>query len=174
MNPKERMIAEKRQIEATRKNLMGVSGKLGMIAKVLGTPIQRQGSPLFDTSYLDDPFALHDPDEIPMFNGTSEYVVTEGYLFDGTSSGIHMEIKLTTGENKLRVTWKGYVVYDEKAGDLLAYVPNDEWENWIKKLYDRAKESAKKKTEAMKPLIEAETKNQLGRFMDRLRQRWGV
>jgi hypothetical protein len=168
------MIAEKRQIEATRKNLMGASGKLGMIAKTLGTPIQRQGSPLFDMSYLDDPFALHDPDEIPMFNGTQDYVVTEGFLFDGTTSGIHMEIKLMAAENKLRVTWKGHTVFEEKAGDLLGYVPSEEWEGWVDKLYKRAKEKGQREMERLKPEIEEQTKNQLGRFMDRLRQRWGI
>lgn len=174
MNSKERAIAEKRQIEATRKNLMGASGKLGMIAKVLGTPIQRQGSPLFDMSYLDDPFALHNPEDIPQFNGNDDYVVTEGYLFDGTTSGIHMEIKLMVNDNKLRVSWQGYTVFDEQAGDLLGYVPNEEWEGWVDRLYRRSKDRAKAQMEAQKPLVEAETQTQLGRFLDRMRRRWGI
>jgi hypothetical protein len=174
MNAKERMIAEKRQIEATRKNFMGASGKLGMIAKVLGQPIQRQGSPMYDTSYLEDPYDNIDPDKLPQFDGADEFVVTEGYLFDGTSSGVHMEIKLMAAENKLRVTWRGYTVYEEMAGDLLAYVPKEDWEEWVDRLWRRAKDKSKQQIEAQKPLIEEETQSQLGRFLDRMRRRWGV
>ena len=53
---KEKVIREKRTMEAVQKNLMGVSGKLGLIAKTFGYPIVRQGSGLNDITYLDDPY----------------------------------------------------------------------------------------------------------------------
>jgi len=37
-NHKENIIREKRTLEATKKNLMGPSGKFGVILQVFGTP----------------------------------------------------------------------------------------------------------------------------------------
>ena len=64
LHKKEELIREQRTIEATRKNLTGANGKLGSIAQYLGSPILKEGSSLFSSSYLDDPLDIADPDEI--------------------------------------------------------------------------------------------------------------
>ena len=60
MNEKEKRIQEQRTIEATKKNLMGLTGKIGTIVRNLGQPMiaQCEGGTFLDTSYLDDPWAL--------------------------------------------------------------------------------------------------------------------
>lgn len=60
MNEREKRIQEQRTIEATRKNLMGLTGKIGTVLRNLGEPLiaQSQGGSLMDSSYLDDPWAL--------------------------------------------------------------------------------------------------------------------
>lgn len=76
MHPRERAIREKRTNEAILKNFVGPDGKLGMIARYLGSPIIRQGSGLYDASYLDDPYAVPDENSMPIFDEESAFVET--------------------------------------------------------------------------------------------------
>jgi len=168
---KEHKIKEQRTIEATRDNLMGLNGKLGMIARFLGVPIvaQSEGGPFLDTGYLNygiyeevDPFELKSgtPEDInrqiqawetgdqrpdgpewnPLPDGKVMNSYFVGWLFDGLSRGIHMEIKYYEESSELRVDYKGYMVYKEVAGELEAYAPDEEWRSKIEVLYKRAKE----------------------------------
>jgi hypothetical protein len=121
---KEKLVRERRTIEATKKNLMGISGKLGVIAKTLGFPIVRQGTGLVDSMYLDDPYEneveaeyettlsgqpgpLAYEDEIK--EASDDFVHEEGFVFDGLSRGMHIEIKYWHHNNKLEATYKGYI-----------------------------------------------------------------
>jgi len=168
---KEQKIRELRTTEATRDGLMGLNGKLGTIAKFLGTPIiaQAEGGTFVDTNYLNyggiyedvDPYAAPTgtPDEInqkiPIWENGSERPFTPewasmpdgkvmdsyfvGWVFDGLSRGIHMEIKYYEETAELRVDYKGFMVYKEIAGDLDAYSPDDEWRDKVETLYKRAR-----------------------------------
>ena len=84
-----------------------------------------------------------------------EYSNTEhlGWFFDGLNRGIHLEIKCLSEEGRLTVRYKGYQVYDESAGELLSYNPNEDWEKHVNKLFETAKikEQKTKKEEKKLP-----------------------
>jgi hypothetical protein len=79
MNEKEKRIQEQRTIEATKKNLMGLNGKVGMIVRNLGQPIvaQSEGGIFTDTNYLDDPWSMGDDSDGEIKGGTSDYVQSQ-------------------------------------------------------------------------------------------------
>ena len=172
MSKKERAIREKRTLEATKKDLMGPAGKLGIIARFLGKPIIRQGSGLFDSTYLDDPYELPSEDKILTAEDTE--IQEEGYVFDGLSRGIHIEIKLYSVEGRLMVDYKGYSVYSEASGDLRGYTPLAEWENIVDRLYENAKERRNKLELDMEPFIEQMVLRKRESWMDKMRRRWGI
>jgi len=186
---KENAIREKRTIEATKKNLMGPSGKLGIIVMSLGSPIIRQSSCYVDVSFLEDPYE-DDTDieyastasgqkgpvawEDRISEDSDMMAQEEGFVFDGLSRGMHIEVKYWHRNNKLEVTYKGYEVYKEGGGELFAYAPFPEWEEMIERLY----KSAKPKSKELKMLREVEVGQAIERrkrsFWERLRNRWGV
>lgn len=189
LSQKEKVIREKRTIEATKKNLMGISGKLGIIAQTLGFPIVRQGTGLVDAVYLDDPYddvaeaeyettvsgqpgPLMYEDEIK--EASDDYVHEEGFVFDGLSRGMHIEIKYWHHNNKLEASYKGYQVYKEIAGELFAYAPFPEWEDMITRLYKVAKDKSKEQKALREAQIGQEIKAQKITFWHRLRTRWGL
>jgi len=186
---KENAIREKRTIEATKKNLMGPSGKLGLITLTFGSPIVRQGGSYMDVSYLEDPYADDTDTEYAstasdqngpvvsqnkIIDGTDDFIQEEGFVFDGLSRGMHIEIKYWHLNNKLEVTYRGYEVYKESGGELFAYAPFPEWEEMIERLY----KAAKPKSKESKKLREVEVGQAIERrkrsFWERLRTRWGV
>jgi hypothetical protein len=201
---KEKVIREKRTIEATKKNLMGPAGKIGIIVRALGDPIMAQGGSNIDTYYLEDPFEDFSNVEYEKTlsgqNGpvawTDDLIENEGgagaihednsnflgYVFDGLSRGIHIEIQYIRQIDimtmrqiyTLKVHYKGYEVYKEVAGELDAYAPFPEWEDLILRLYKNAKEKHKSiKDQEYTDLIEVVDKKKAS-FLDRLRMRWGV
>ena len=186
---KEKVIREKRTIEATHKNLMGISGKLGVIAQVLGHSIVRQGSGLNDSTYLDDPYEdFADSERASVVSDQEgpeiwrdeikdmgeDFSQEEGYVFDGLSRGMHLEIKFWHHNQKLEVSYKGYEVYKETAGELQAYVPLDEWEDLIKRLYKAAKQQAQKLQREGEAEVSRDIQEKKETFWRRLRDRWGV
>jgi hypothetical protein len=186
---KEAVIREKRTIEATKKNLMGPSGKFGVILQAFGHPIMRQGSGLCDTNYLDDPFDdfVHTEysstvseqqgpvayrDEI--LNSSDDFIYAEGMLFDGLSSGMHIEIIHDRLAHTLKVSYKGYQVYKEVAGELEAYAPFPEWEDMIERLYRSAKDHIKKNKSYLETQIDEKIQEKKKSWWQKLRMRWGV
>lgn len=186
---KENVIREQRTIEATKKNLMGPAGKFGIILQAYGTPVIRQGTSLVDSSFLEDPFEdfieteysstasgqrgpLAYRDEIS--NADTEHVYNEGLLFDGLSRGMHLEIVYWHYDSRLQVSYKGYPVYMEIAGELEAYAPTDEWENLI----ERLAKSGKEKLKSLKKQEEEELGKQIQEkkktFLQRIKNKWGV
>lgn len=175
MNDKEQRIKEQRLIEATRKGLMGLAGKLACIARNLGskiiseTPEFYSSTPLFDVWGLqnDDQFVIQDPSED---GGYREL----GWVFDGLSRAMHLEIKYMYSDKSLTVYHKGYTVYREVSGDLECYAPTREWEDMVDKLFVVAKRVADshKKEEAM----EAKERNKsfIENKIEQLRLRWGI
>lgn len=207
MNEKEKRIQELRTVEATRKNLMGLNGKLGKILKYMGEPIisQNMGGAYTDTNYL-NPYDNFDEDkpEFPYMEGDHlndeplgdgwrserNYDIANvslskiGWLFDSMDRGIHLEIKykeaIKDADNRtfspsiLEASYKGYLVYQEVSGDLSAYVPSDEWEAHVDKLFLIAKEkeklaNIKEKREKLEMVEKAKTT-----FWESLKKRWGL
>lgn len=172
MHPRERAIKESRLYKATRDNLMGVAGKIGQIAKWLGTPVIRQGSGLVDTFYLDDPFKLPDPEEIKMAD--DDFHSIEGWMFQGLSRGMHLEIKYLFVDKSLTVDYKGFRVYTETAGELESYAPFPEWETLIERLYSQVKERKKSLEIVVKAEEEKSTLEKAKNFVQMLRFKWGI
>jgi hypothetical protein len=172
MNPIEK-IKEQRLIEATRKNLLGIkNGKLGIILRNMGDKVISHGSPLFESyAVYADPYEQEqDDDEIPTFD-EDEAVAEIGYIFDGLSRGMHLEIKYL--ESNLSVTYQGHLVFLEKSGDLDCYVPNDEWENKVDDLY---KIAVKMQRQVKKESVIEKTKNEEKEKQNLLRylfDKWG-
>ena len=173
MRAEEKVIQERRTIEATKKNIMGVEGKLVSIAKYLGDPLIRQGSKLFDQTFMEDPYDISEDDEIRTSeDGDVHY--EEGWIFSGLSRGLHLDIHFHEDENKITVWYKGYEVYLEEAGDLLTYAPFQEWENIVERLYKVAR---KKEQDAKNDLvgeIEQQVMKEKRSFFQRLRMKWGI
>ena len=174
MNDKEKRIKEQRLIEAAKNNLMGASGKLGSICRYLGEAIKGVGGSLYDSYEYDfDTWGEEDPDELPTME-TDTSVYSMGYLFDGLSRGMHLEIKYLSYEKKLTCHYKGYEVYQEVEGDLRAYAPFDEWEVLIDKLYKITQTTARAKKKQIAKEEKAEKLTYAVGFLQKLKKRWGL
>ncbi len=174
MQEKEKLIKEKRTILATKNGLIGPNGKLGCIVMYLGQKIMEQGSSGFgyEASYLPDP-EEYIMEEEWIRDASDDEVTQIGWLFDGLSWGMHLEIKYVEDEAKLSVYYKGNLVYCEMAGDLQAYAPSQTWESLVDKLYEKAKTIRKDEMEEEKELriIKGEKKKQS--FLEKLKRTWG-
>lgn len=186
---KENVIREKRTNQATKKNLMGPSGKFGAILQSFGHPVVRQGSGLIDTNYLQNPYedevyteyeSTFSGQDGPMayrdeiLDSMDEYTCTEGLMFDGLSRGVHLDIVYWHLNGEIKVTYRGYLVYREVAGFLDGYNPFPEWEDCVEKLYSVAKDKLKRmkkvEDEENKQLLEGHKKH----FWEKLRLKWGI
>ena len=97
-----------------------------------------------------------------------------GWHFDGLSRGMHLEIKFEDAIKLLLVTFKGYEVYREEAGELHGYAPNDEWEGIVDRLYAVAQPmEMQQKIEDRKEEIE-EAKILKRDWWDKTRKKWGL
>lgn len=199
MNEKELKIKQQRQTEAHAKNLIGMDGKIGMVVKHLGQPIvaQSEGGMWSTIGVNYNDIDLHpeetgfeeESDELPVIytedveqpsgwewtdkKKPPNYVSIEeiGWHFNGLSRGLHLEIKYM--ESELEVHYKGYLVFKERAGDLLAYNPG-EWEKHINDLYTIARKiDIKKKKEIKKENLDKAKKNK-DTWLAKMRRVWGL
>lgn len=171
----EQRIREQRTVEANKKNLVGQGGKIGVVLRMMGQPIiaQTEGGGYIDTNYIDThghleeeeprnnleymrsiPSMGMDGNERPSGEEWSEMDEPEhfgtaviGWHFDGLSRGMHMEIKYDDASSELSLHYKGYPVYRELKGEIMSYIPIEEWERWIETLYKSAKEMRRKQQE---------------------------
>lgn len=186
---KENVIREKRTIEATKKNLMGPAGKFGVILQAFGTPIVRHGTGLVDNTFLYDPYEdlieeeyastmsgqrgpLSHRDEIK--TASTDFTHNEGIMFDGLSRGVHLEIIYWNSNNQLKVSYKGYPVFVEIAGELEAYAPFEEWESLIEKLFNSAKQRIKQIKQQQEVEKMQKIENNKKNFFQNIRMRWGI
>lgn len=166
LKAQERKLREQRTIEAIRKNLMGISGKLGTIARGLGYPIIRQGSVYFHESSLPDMFEFEEGEILMAEDQATSH---EGYHFDGLSRGQHLEITYRQ-DTRLKVYHKGYLVYDEIAGDLFTYTPHVSWEEIVDNLYPEAVKRLKGRDNNMIEKVDRKVRQ----FIWELKTRWGL
>jgi len=180
MDSKESLIREKRTIEATRKNLLGPGGKLGIICKFLGSSITFHGGesdPLWEDPYNTpmDFFGNEQiMEEMPVFDPEGGGLYEVGWVFDGLSRGIHMEVKYIDHEKRLTVTYKGYEVFVEIAGDLERYNPFPEWEDEIEKLHQEAIDKRKAQKKAEKAARQEDMMQKASDFLQKIRLKWGI
>lgn len=190
----ESRIKEQRLAEATKKGLVGMSGKIGTVLKTLGSPIVAQTE---DATYLDtdgrgddvleggiDNIPIMDMDGVSRPEGSewSEPSVSPtpfgihkiGWHFDGLGRGMHMEIIYKDESSDMSLYSRGYLVYRETQGDLVCYVPSDEWESWISSLFKIAKrvQREEKEREFQSNIREAERGKRS--WLRDLASRWGI
>ena len=190
MNQKETAIKQRREIEAAKKNLLGSGGKFGIILRNMGTPIRSQGGHCFDYTPAPDPWLLeteqgefdptiiHDGDENMstgwLLNNKEDDGQAIGWLFDGLGRGMHLEIKYLSEETKLTVTYKGYLVFAELAGHLVAYAPFAEWEDMVERLFAQAAQVDKKRKKMQSQTDRKTAEREARGFIQKLRLRWGI
>ena len=170
---REEMIREARTIEAMRKGYMGMEGKFAMIAKRLGQPIIEQGSRSYEQTYLDDPFDLKDENTIPIFDDTDQSHEI-GMHFDGLSRGINLSIFMKNFHREITCEYNGFTVYKEVSGELERYVPHENWEHGLERLFESAKKVEKRqKPEERKKLLNAANRKRQ-ELLQEFRDKWGL
>jgi hypothetical protein len=97
-----------------------------------------------------------------------------GWVFDGLSRGMHLEIKYQEHKKELLVTYKGYPVYREVSGVLEGYHPLDEWEDMVERLYAVAQQKNKQESKIEKEEMTKEAERLKENWIDRLRLKWGI
>jgi len=188
LSQKEKAIQEKRTLEAIKRNLMGPSGKIGLIVQTLGHPIIRQGGGLYDVNYLDNfddsvetEFETTASGQLgPMMSkdelleSADLHIEEQGYVFDGLNRGMHIEVHYWYNNQQIDVNYRGYLVYKELIGELLTYAPFPEWEQMIDTLYKIAKDKAKGMKLLQESVLNEKIKKEKHTFWTRLLHRWGV
>jgi len=196
MDNKENLVKEKRLIEATTKNLTGLEGKIGQILKYLGDPIISHTSDIYEqTSWYDmfpymNVYEMPNNEDLPIEDmDTSLREI--GRNLSALKWGINMELSYlkaskipvkhsefytewVDAERVMIVTFKGYVVYREIEGNLESYLPDDEWEASLDRIYDLCKKIKKNAKINIQEDNKLENKkNKLG-LLARLREKWGI
>lgn len=197
----EQRIREQRTVEANRKGLVGHGGKIGVVLKIFGQPIvaQSEGGLYVDTNKIDDwggyddleprnasemmrkfPTMEMEGNERPSSGEWSEVgdpvpysTRTIGMHFDGLSRGMHLEIKYDDSTTELEVHYKGYLVYKEVKGELATYIPIDEWEGWIERLFKSAKEIQRRLREKEFEDQVQETEKRKAGWLVEMAKKWG-
>jgi hypothetical protein len=176
MHDKEKVIREKREIEASRKKIMGLDGKYGTIARNLGQPIiSHGGGTLFESSAADflDFYGEIETEEMPTMD--EDITVQElGWHWDGLKYGIHCEIRYLMDKKELLVTWKGFPVYAEVQGELEAYNPGGDWEEKLEPVYQMAKRKESQYRQQMSTEQRQESRSAALIWLEKLRERWGI
>lgn len=168
----EQKIREQRLIEATQKNYIGLNtGKIGCILKFLGQPIMSHSSSMYDETLFESPYDAQDDEEMPVFS-EDESTSNIGYVFDGLSRGMHLEIKYLNGN--LSVYYKGFLVYLENSGELECFFPQPEWEEKLEDLYKIATKMQRKLRQEAKienQKIKEATKK---KWLIEIWKKWGI
>lgn len=196
MNDKENLVKEKRLILATTKNLTGLEGKIGQILKYMGDPVISQASGFYEQANWNDMYPYLNVYDMP----NNEDLPTEdmdtnlieiGRTLSALKWGINMELSYlresripvkrtelytewVDAQKVMSVTYKGYIVYREISGDLESYLPDDEWETALDRIYEACKK-IKKQSKIDKDVERTEEirNDKLG-LIARLRERWGI
>jgi hypothetical protein len=196
MNDKENLVKEKRLILATTKNLTGLEGKIGQILKYMGDPVISQTSDLHEQTKWSDMYPylnVYDTpneEDLPT-EDMDTHLIEIGRTLSALKWGINMELSYlkeskipvkrtdlytewVDAERVMTVTYKGYVVYREISGDLDSYLPDDEWETALDRIYESCKK-IKKKSKIEKDAERAEEiKDEKLGLIARLRDKWGI
>ena len=164
----EEKIREQRTFEATAKNLMGMEGKFFLIARFLGDAITSQST---DQTFLEtDDF--YEENDMPSFS-ENDIFSDIGYIYNGLSNGIHLEIICKENEGTIKVYFEGYLYYEEEQGTLNRYVPYEPLEKLIENLYSRVEEKVKHILKKEKPIQEKQIKKMEFDEIRKLREKWG-
>lgn len=157
-------LIEARQIEAARKKL---PEKLICVAKYLGQPMYGMAGGL---EYNEFDWEIYE--EIP----TADDIDYEpyGYFFYALSFGHNFEIKYNHEEHNLKVKYNCISVFSEVDGQLTGYFPSPLWEDLVENYYKIAKEKEEIKTKANKLAEKEGFLKQASKFMQKVRETWGI
>lgn len=166
----EARIREQRTLEANKKGLVGASGKIGVVLRMLGQDIiaqsQNEGFSVLPEEEPQEPknnsefmsrIPIMDVDGVSrpdseewaeMGEANFSYTRKVGMHFDGLGRGMHMEIQYDEERSELSLLYKGYLAYREVMGEIDTYVPNEEWEGWVERLYRLSKDIQRRGKEA--------------------------
>ena len=170
---KEQIIKEARTLEAMKKGYMGLEGKFSNITKYLGQPIFVQGGRVFEQTFLDDPYSLDEPEEIPMMEEeANSYDI--GLQFDGLTRGINMTISVQYHLREITCRFEGRIVYKEISGELEGYAPDPAWEDKIENLSNLAKKMDRAQRPIEKAKMIAATVKKREEVLEYLRLKWGL
>ena len=170
---REQMIKEARTLEAMKKGYMGLEGKFANIAKYLGQPIYVQGGRVFEQTFLDDPYGLDEPEEIPMME-EEENSYDIGLQFDGLSRGMNMTISVQYHLREITCRYESQIVYKEISGELEGYAPNPAWEEKIENLSNLARKQERTKRPAERAKAAEATVKKREEVLEYLRLKWGL
>lgn len=193
----ENRIREQRLLEANSKGLVGSSGKIGIVLMTLGHEVVGQGGKSYgwweeeEENYEEPRNNFELMEKIPIMdvdgnirpegpewseiNGGDFYSTRRvGFHFDGLGMGMHMEILYEEDSSSLTLTHRGVLSYREVMGELEAYVPNEEWEGWVERLYKIAKKRQRiaKEKEFKEKAEDTETAKE--GWLNRIKKRWGT
>ena len=96
-----------------------------------------------------------------------------GYVYNGLSNGIHLEIICKENEGTIKVYFEGYLYYEEELGNLNRYVPYAPLEKHIENIYSRVEEKVKNMIKKEKPIQEKQIKKMEFDEIRKLREKWG-
>jgi hypothetical protein len=196
MNDKENLVKEKRLILATTKNLTGLEGKIGQILKYMGDPVISQTSDFYESTNWNDMYPYlnvyedTNKEDLPTEDMDTN-LIEIGRTLSALKWGINMElsylkeskipIKRTelytewvNAQRVMSVTYKGYIVYREISGDLESYLPDDEWESSLDRIYEACKKIKKQSKIEKDAERTDEIRNDKLGLIARLREKWGI
>lgn len=178
MHEKEKQLHDQRLLEATRKGLMGLDGKLGCVVKYLGQPIMDQTASFYMPNEMYFPWREFEEEPtgkcgIPEADA-EEGIMEIGRQFSGLSSGVNLEITYLEGEKELKAVFDGKLVFREVTGELKSYSPNKIWESKVEDFYVIAKKRELKAYEKEVQEYEEEKVVETNRFLQYLRDKWGI
>ena len=170
---KEKLIQEQRTIEAMKKGYMGLNGKFVAIAHRLGYVVYQQGGLHFEQNFLEDYYNIPDDNELPIMD-EEERSYPIGLAFDGLSRGMNLSILLKYHNREITVRYEGRLVYNEIAGDLEGFVPEEKWEEKIDELYKLCNKIEKQNKPMERKTLKDEADKKRKEILEKLKLKWGI
>lgn len=191
----EARIKEQRTLEANKKGFVGASGKIGVVLRMLGQEIiaqsmdeglallpeeepqePRSSSEFMKMMPIMDVDGVSRPDSeewAEMGEASFSYTRKVGMHFDGLGRGMHLEIQYDEERSELSLLYKGYLAYREVMGEIDTYVPNEEWEGWVERLYRLSKEIQRKGKEQEFKNSAERAEREKATWWESMLRRWG-
>ena len=172
-------IVEDRQAEAIKKDL---TRKLKTIVTILGFEIRSGGGVMSEGGFgysASEPIAddwewkLEDEEHMPTAD-LDAGTYSHGMYFDGLSSGFNLQIMYKEGDELIKVTCEGMLVYREAKGQLDTYLPSPQWEDKVESLFSLARKRSKMQEKEKKDAKNEKNKSRIKQVLDYLRRHWGV
>lgn len=174
-NNKEDLIKEQRISEAMINGYIGQNGKFAYILRWLGSPIieqiiENEKYDFLNYDYLGDDENFENLPELSEDSNAHEI----GYYFDGLKFGYNLSIKYDNLSKEIIVVFNGRTVYKEESGELLSYVPIQEWESIVKILCEIAKNVESRRKNIINNELKRQIKEKKQEIYKDLNQKWGI